>query len=124
MTELELVRHWYETRDPKLFSHDVKFTICKTFPYSGTYHGAKAIYEDFFGKLLSRFAEFRVERDLELQDGMTVIIVGRYVGKVTVASSEFEVPFTHVWQVKDGMVLSVQQHAETALLNHAFDAAA
>lgn len=123
MNSSELVIAWYETRDPALFADTVSFSVCESFPCAGVYQGPKDVYENFFAKLMPMFCEFRVERDLILEEKNKVAVIGRYMGRVKAENEEFAVPFTHVWTLDGGLVTSVKQHAETGLLDRAFAAA-
>ncbi len=123
MTPQEIVKQWYETRDPTLFSENVDFNVCSTFPCGGSYRGRDIVYTEFFGALLKKFAEFGLERDHFVESENLVFVVGRYVGRVSPSGKEFRVPFTHIWTVDGGLITRVDQHAETGILDRAFSAA-
>ncbi len=123
MQPKDIVKQWYETRDPALFSEDVDFNVCSTFPCAGTYHGRDTVYTEFFDVLLTKFAEFRLEHDHFVESENLVFVVGRYVGRVRLKNEEFRVPFTHIWTVDSGLIIRVDQHAETGILDRAFSEA-
>lgn len=119
-TPADIVNRWYDTREPELFHEDVSFNVCSTFPLNGTYNGRKAVYENFFAKLIPMFESFSLERDVELSEGETVAIIGRYVVQISPTSQILEIPFTHLWTVQNNQITSVKQHAETGILDRAF----
>lgn len=124
MQPSEIVENWYETRDPALFAPEVAFHVCQTFPYGETYHGADAIYQQFFARLFALFDSFRVEREQMIANGDQVIVLGRYIGRFKPQDAEFSAPFTHVWTLSKGLVTEVRQHAETGIIDRALSAAA
>ncbi|GJL99411.1 MAG: hypothetical protein DHS20C07_10910 [Methyloligella sp.] len=120
ITPAEIVNKWYETRDPELFHEDILFHVCSTYPLSGVYKGRREVYDNFFAKLIPMFESFSLERDVGLSEGEKVVIIGRYIAKLSPTSEILEIPFTHLWTVHKNLITSIKQHAETGILDRAF----
>lgn len=57
--------------------------------------------------------EVRPERYVDQDD--TVIVLGRHVGKGS--GGDFDIPFAHVWTLRDGKATSFFEYFDTAKLN-------
>jgi len=68
----------------------------------------------FYGALDVHFAteEF-------ITQGDTVVVIGRLQGKTRVAGVAIDVPFAHVWTVRDGHLQRMRAFTDTALLTRA-----
>ena len=72
---------------------------------------------DAVGKLLGRIGEaidgLAIVPMNVIDGGDTVVIEGRYKGKVRKTSKPFDAQFAHVWQLRDGKVVRFQQYTDT-----------
>jgi ketosteroid isomerase-like protein len=71
----------------------------------------------FFSRLPEAYAELRVETDDVLEAGDRVVVLGHHVGKA--ANGDFDVPFAHVWTLRDGKAVRFVEYFDTARINAA-----
>lgn len=95
-------------------AEDVEWNEAEGLPYGGTYHGPQAVLENVFGPILEDVDRFTVSPQRYVSDGDTVISLGRYTGTGKATGRALDVPFAHVWEVRDGMVARFTQHVDTA----------
>jgi ketosteroid isomerase-like protein len=75
-------------------------------PWGGTYEGLDGARR-FFGALTSTIAS-TVTLERLLDAGEHVVAIGRTSGTVQATGRRFDVPFAHVWELRDGKVVGVQ----------------
>ena len=85
-----------------LFDDDLVWSTLDSVRFGGVYHGPQGAGE-FFTKLPQNFAELRVEPERFIDAGDTVVVQGRHRGR-TVTGNAFDVPWMHVWTLRDGKV--------------------
>lgn len=81
-------------------------------PSGGTYVGINSVFDDYFPSMLSNFKEFHAEPKEFLSIENTVIVFGRYYG-ISKSNKKFDVPFSHVYALKDGKISKFQQFTDT-----------
>jgi hypothetical protein len=91
----------------------------KNMPNGGTYVGKEAIFEEYFPKLFSSFAEFHATADEFLDAGDTVIVLGKYQVMTKKSRKKFESPFAHVYTIKNGKITKFRQYADTIKIQEA-----
>ncbi len=69
----------------------------------------------FFATLPQDFAELSVRPDTYIDGGGTVAVLGRHGGR-TAAGTAFDIPFVHVWTLRDGKVTAFTEYFDTAPL--------
>jgi len=95
-------------------AEDVEWNEAEGMPYGGTYHGPQAVLENVFGPILEDVDGFTVSPQRYVGEGETVISLGRYTGTGKATGRALDVPFAHVWELRDGKVARFTQHVDTA----------
>ena len=82
----------------------------------GTFKGHDEVI-GFFTRLPEVYESIEVRPERYLDDGDTVVALGRHVGKA--AGGEFDIPFVHVWTLTAGKATSFDEYFDTVKLNAA-----
>jgi|SRR6478609_5472092 len=119
-----VVRRLYQARgNPEVISQvlasDVRWEVVDGFPYSGVYKGLDNVLRDFFGRLVTDFDEFVADGAEFFESGERVIALGSYSGRARKTGKRFTARFAHVWTLKDGLLVRLQQCADTVQLARA-----
>jgi ketosteroid isomerase-like protein len=86
-----------------------------TVRFGGTYAGPAGAGE-FFSHLPENYAELAVVPEQFVEQGDVVVVIGTLRGR-TQAGVNFELPFAHVWTVRNGKALSFTEFFDTVKLN-------
>jgi uncharacterized protein len=100
------------------FSHltpDMRWFEAKGHPYGGIYVGADEIVKNVLTPLGTEWANFTAVNDRLVAQGDTVVSIGTYRGTCKATGKQVEAPYATVWKVRDGKVVSLHQHTDTAL---------
>jgi uncharacterized protein len=97
-----------------VIAQDAVWDITVGFPQGGVYRGFDAIINDFFS-FFSLFSEFWAEGDEFFEVGDHVAVLGRYHG-VTKTGISFESRMVHIFTLRDGQLIRLQQTADTAVI--------
>ncbi len=108
------MRRWFATMDASLLAEDIEWLVPGYPVAKERYVGRNAVFGEFFPGLTSQFAEWGADTERMIDGGDDVTVIGRYRGK-TMAGTAFEIPFIHVWTVKDGRVVRVVSAAHTKI---------
>jgi ketosteroid isomerase-like protein len=113
-----VVRRLYEARgNPNVIRQvlalDVCWEVVPGFPHSDVYHGLSGVV-DFFTRLFGDFEEWRTEPSEFFEIGDRVIAVGTYSARAKATGKTFQARFTHVWTLRDSVIVRLQQCADTA----------
>lgn len=79
----------------------------------GRYRGPAAVISQVFAPLKGAYQRFEVRPGRFVDGGETVVVEGMFVGTTT-AGTTFEIPFAHVCDMHDGLVLQFTNHTDTA----------
>jgi uncharacterized protein len=114
------VRRLYEARgNPDIvktvLAPDVRWEVVEGFPYSGVYQGLNGVF-GFFTRLFSDFEDWHTEPAEIFEAGDRVIGVGFYSARAKTTRKSFKARFAHVWTVRDGVIVRLQQCADTVQL--------
>jgi uncharacterized protein len=114
------VRRLYEARgNPDIvktvLAPDVRWEVVEGFPYSGVYQGLNGV-SDFFTRLFGDFEDWRTEPAEIFEAGDRVIGLGFYSARAKASGRPFKARFAHVWTMRDGVIVRLQQCADTAQL--------
>jgi uncharacterized protein len=90
--------------------------------FGGRFRGPQEV-AGFFGRLPQHFAELNVQPQTFLDAGGTVVVLGRLSGR-TAADRPFDLPFVHVWTLRNGKATSFTENFDTARMNEALGPAA
>jgi ketosteroid isomerase-like protein len=121
---VSVVRRLYQARgNPDILSQvlasDVRWEVVDGFPYSGIYIGLDNVLSHFFGRLFTDFDEFVADGSEFFESGDRVIALGSYSGRARKTDKRFTARFAHVWTLKGGLIVRLQQCADTIQLARA-----
>src|SRR4029450_9582766 len=116
--QVAVVRRLYEARgDPEVIRQvlapDIRWEVVEGFPYSGVYVGLDNVLRDFFGRLFQDFEGFVATGSEFFESGNRVIALGSYAGRAKATGKEFTARFAHVWTLRGGKIVRLQQCADT-----------
>ena len=92
-----------------LVAQNLSWEVLKNYPEGGDYLGADAVFEGdgFFPALYAKFDNWHTRRDEHIDAGDQVVTLGRYMGRVIANGARIDVPFAHVWTLRDGKIVRV-----------------
>lgn len=98
----------------------VNWTEAEGFIYGGTYIGPDAVLENVFMKFGTEWEGFSAVPGQFVDDGgNTVVVLGTYTGKYLKSGRSIEVPFAHVWTLRDGKAVRFVQYTDTLVIARA-----
>ena len=111
------VRRLYEARgNPDIvktvLAPEVRWEVVEGFPHSGIYHGLNGVF-DFFTRLFGDFEDWHTEPAEIFEAGDHVIGLGFYSARAKATGRTFKARFAHVWTLRDGVIVRLQQCADT-----------
>ena len=114
------VRRLYEARgNPDIvktvLAPDVRWEVVEGFPYSVVYQGLNGV-DDFFTRLFDDFEDWHTQPAEIFEAGDRVIGLGYYSARAKATDRPFKARFAHVWTVRDGVIVRLQQCADTVQL--------
>lgn len=121
-SNVQVIRDWYATRDrQRLMSPEVVHEIVAGFPHGGTYVGQEAAFgpEGLFALLLADFPDWRADVEDVLDAGDLVVSLGRYRAHAAAGGAAVDVPFVHLWRVRDGKIVWFANHTDTLRIDRA-----
>jgi ketosteroid isomerase-like protein len=119
------VRQLYEARGnpdivKNLLAPDVRWEVVEGFPYSGVYQGLNGV-SDFFMRLSGDFEDWHTEPAEIFEAGDRVIGLGFYSARAKATGKFFKARFAHVWTMRDGVIVRLQQCADTVQIARALE---
>lgn len=111
---LDTMKKWFSGLPPELLAEDVQWHVPGYPVPRETYVGRCAVFDEFFPALRSHFAAWGSKTDEMFESGDRVTVIGAYRA-TTKAGKAIEIPFIHVWTVRDGRIVRVVAAAQTAL---------
>jgi uncharacterized protein len=122
MSNLEIVRRSYEAfergdlaavladLDPEIEWHQAQ-----GLPHGGLYRGRDEVRQNVFEPLDAEWwSEFSAVPDEILDAGEQLVVLGRYRGTSKRTGKRLDVPFVHVWTLRDERATSFRQFLDTA----------
>jgi ketosteroid isomerase-like protein len=121
---VSVVRRLYQARgDPdvirQVLGREVRWEVVDGFPYGAVYEGLDNVLREFFGRLFADFDEFVATGSEFFESGQHVIALGSYSGRARRSGKRFTARFAHVWTLQDGLIVRLQQCADTVQLTRA-----
>jgi len=98
---------------------DIRWEVVEGFPYGGVYVGLDSVLHDFFGRLFQDFEGFVAVGSEFFESGDRVIVLGSYMGRAKRTGKEFTARFAHVWTLRAGKIIRLQQCADTIQVTRA-----
>lgn len=125
-TNLEIVSSTYEGSSEEngekllaVLAENASWTEAAGFAYAGTYVGAKEITENVFKRLATEWDNYQAKVHTYLADGDKVAAFGIYSGTYKATNKYFEASFAHLWQLKDGKIIKMEQYVDSAIVQDA-----
>lgn len=103
-----------------LCAPEVEWHQAEGLPHGGVYHGVDEVRRLVFAPLEADWwASFSAPPVEFLDAGDAVVVLGRYRGVAKETGHLLDVPFAHVWYLRDGLCVRFRQFLDTAGWNHA-----
>src|SRR5262245_45806361 len=123
-----VVRRLYQARgNPdvirQVLASGVRWEVVDGFPYGAVYMGRDRVLQDLFGRLFTDVDDFVAHGSEFFDSGDRVIALGSYAGRARRSGKRFTARFAHVWTLHDGLIVRLQQCADTVQLARALAAA-
>src|SRR5262245_29661000 len=117
---LAAVRRLYEAGgNPEVvktvLAPEVRWEVVEGFPHSGVYQGQTGVF-DFFTRLFRDFEDWHTEPAEIFEAGDRVVGLGFYSARARATGRSFKSRFAHVWTMRDGLIVRLQQCADTVQL--------
>ncbi len=96
----------------------IEWTVMKNMPNGGTHVGKKAVFDDYFPKLFSSFAEFHAVTDEFTSVDERVMVLGTYK-LVSKSKKKFDAPFVHIYTIKNNKIAKFRQYTDTVEIQNA-----
>jgi ketosteroid isomerase-like protein len=94
---------------------DIEWHQAQGLPHGGLYRGLDEVRRNIFDPLDEEWwDEFTADPDEFLDAGSEVVVLGRYRGRAKGTGKQLDVPFVHVWTVRDGKAVRFRQFLDTA----------
>ena len=78
------------------------------------YRGPMAVAEGVFGRIIAEVDQFAAVPASFIDGGESVVVQGRYKGKVKATGTMLDAQFAHVYTVRNGKIVRFQQYTDTA----------
>jgi ketosteroid isomerase-like protein len=99
---------------------EIRWEQAQGLPHGGLYRGLGEVRSNVFDPLdRDWWSEFSAVPDEFLDAGSDVVVLGRYRGKAKGTGRRLDVPFVHVWTLRDGKAVRFRQFLDTAGWNAA-----
>ena len=86
------------------------------------YRGPMAVAEGVFGRIISEVDHFAAIPSSFIDGGDSVVVQGRYKGKVKATGTMLDAQFAHVYTLRAGLIVRFQQYTDTAQWTEALGA--
>lgn len=127
---LDIIRATYEGASEENGKHlreallpDSRWTEAAGFPYAGTYVGAEDIVANVFHRLATEWDGYRADVHTYMADGDRVAAFGVYSGIYRETGLAMSASFAHLYLLKDGKIVSMEQYVDSAKVREAMVAA-
>jgi ketosteroid isomerase-like protein len=94
---------------------EIEWHQAQGLPHGGTYRGVDEVRRNIFDPLDEEWwDEFSAAPHEFLDAGSEVVVLGRYRGVAKGTGKELDVPFVHVWTVREAKAVRFRQFLDTA----------
>lgn len=94
---------------------EIEWVQAQGLPHGGTYRGLEEVKRHIFDPLDTEWwNDFTAVPDEFLNAGEHVVVLGRYRGSAKETGKSLDVPFVHVWTLRDGLAVRFRQFLDTA----------
>lgn len=101
------------------FDPAIRWVEAAGFPYAGTYCGPAAVVQNVLARIGQEWTGFAFHLERLLDSGDTVVAIGSYSGLFRATGRAIDVRTAHVWQVRDGRIIALEQFTDTLLVQRA-----
>lgn len=99
---------------------EIEWQQAQGLPHGGTYHGVGDVQRNIFDPLdRDWWNDFTALPQEFLDAGDEIVVLGRYRGVAKQTGRPLDVPFVHVWSIRDGKAVRFRQFLDTAGWNAA-----
>ena len=125
-TNLAAVRRLYEAHGKpeiicQVVAPDVRWEVVAGFPFSDVYLGLNDVLGRFFADLFSEFEDWHTEPSEFFETDNRVIALGTYSARAKATGRTFHARFAHVWTLNEGIIVRLQQCADTVQIARALE---
>jgi uncharacterized protein len=93
---------------------DIEWQQAQGLPHGGTYRGLDEVRRNVFDPLdRDWWSEFSAVPTEFLDAGDEVVVLGRYRGVAQGTGKQLDVPFVHIWSLRDGKAWRFRQFLDT-----------
>jgi ketosteroid isomerase-like protein len=94
---------------------EIEWHQAQGLPHGGFYKGLDAVRRNIFDPLdRDWWTEFSADPEEFIDGGDQVVVLGRYRGVAQETAKRLDVPFVHVWTLRDGKAVRFRQFLDTA----------
>ena len=94
---------------------EIEWHQAQGLPHGGFYRGRDEVRRNIFEPLDEEWwDEFTAAPDEFLDAGHEVVVVGRYRGRAKQTGRQLDVPFVHIWTLRDSKAIRFRQFLDTA----------
>ena len=97
-----------------LMATDVEILQSPELPWGGYYRGHDGV-KNFLARL-SEHLENRLALENVIDAGEQVVVSGRTSGRARSTGLEFDIPFVHVWTVREGLITRFEPYIDNATM--------
>ena len=97
----------------------VEWIEAEGFPYAGTYVGPQAVLDNVWRPMATEWDDWAAVPDQILAEGDRVVAVGTYTGSYKATGKSFAARFAHVFEMRNGKVLRMEQFVDSATVQKA-----
>jgi ketosteroid isomerase-like protein len=97
------------------FDPGIEWREAESFLYAdrNPYIGPQAVAEGVFQRIGHDIENFAIVTEHFVDGTDTVVVEGRYKGKMKATGKSIDAQFAHVWGVRDGRIVRFQQYTDT-----------
>jgi uncharacterized protein len=97
------------------FHADIEWEQAQGLPHGGSYSGRDEVERAIFAPLAEEWWDnFEATPTQLLDAGDDVVVLGRYTALAKRTRKRLDVPFVHVWSLRDGQAVRFRQFLDTA----------
>jgi ketosteroid isomerase-like protein len=102
----------------ELFDENIEWTEPEMVygPPGGTWHGRDEVLHKVFEPIAEHFDSFTLEPRELYGDGDTVVVVGSFKLRPKGVLQTLDVPFAHVWRLRNGKAVSMRNYVDVGEL--------
>jgi ketosteroid isomerase-like protein len=94
---------------------EIEWHQAQGLPHGGLYRGLDEVRRNVFDPLdRDWWSEFSADPDEYVDGGDQVVVIGRYRGFAKETGKRLDVPFVHIWTLRDGKAVRFRQFLDTA----------